>query len=65
MTTMATRHEDEARALLGVPDQFAVAAVVALGWPLHQPTRLRRRPVAAFATVDRFAGPPLGPVSRG
>jgi len=59
MTTMATRHEDDLRALLAVPDHLAVAAVVALGWPVHQPTRLRRGPVADFATVDRFDGPPL------
>jgi nitroreductase len=59
MTTMATRHEDDVRALLAVPDHLAVAGVVALGWPVHQPTRLRRRPVSDFATVDRFDGPPL------
>ncbi len=65
ITTMATRHEDEVRALLAVPDHFAVAAVLALGWPDHQPTRLRRGPVSDFATVDRFTGPPLAPpVSR-
>jgi nitroreductase len=59
MTTMATRHEDEVRSLLAVPDHLAVAGVVALGRPVHQPTRLRRRPVSDFATVDRFDGPPL------
>jgi nitroreductase len=59
MTTMATRHEDDVRTLLAVPDHMAVAGVVALGWPVHRPTRLRRRPVSDFATVDRFDGPPL------
>jgi nitroreductase len=59
MTTMATRREPEVRELLGVPDHFAVAALIALGRPLHQPTRLKRLPVAEFATVDRFDGPPL------
>ena len=57
MTTMATRYEDEVRALLGVPDHVAVAAVLALGWPVHQTTKLRRGPVSEFATVDRFDGP--------
>jgi nitroreductase len=61
MTTMAVRHEDEVRAALGVPDDFAVAAVVALGQPSRQPTRLRRDPVERFATFDRFDGPPLAP----
>jgi nitroreductase len=59
MTTMATRHEDEVRALLSVPDHFAVAATLALGHPVHQPTRLRRLPVADFATRDRFDGAAL------
>lgn len=61
MTTVAVRKEDEVRALLGVPDHFALAAVVALGHPVHQPTRLRRLPVEDFATVDRFDGEPLHP----
>ena len=60
MTTMATRQEDQVRALLSVPDHFAVAAVVALGHPVHQPTRLRRKAVEDFATVDHFDGRPLG-----
>jgi nitroreductase len=61
MTTMATLHEAEVRALLDVPDHFAVATVMALGWPVHQPTKLRRLPVGDFATVDRFDGPALRP----
>ncbi len=61
MTTMATRHEAEVRALLAVPDHIAVAAVLALGWPVHRPTKLRRAPVPDFATVDRFDGPPVVP----
>jgi len=60
MTTMATRLEPEIRDLLNVPDDFALAAIVALGHPVRQPTRLRRDPVEAFTTVDGFDGPPLG-----
>ena len=59
MTTMATRREGDVRALLGVPGHMAVAAVIALGHPVHRPTRLRRRGVAEFATLDRYDGPPL------
>jgi len=59
MTTMATRREPEVRELLGVPHHFAVAALIALGRPSHQPTRLKRLPVTEFATVDRFDGPAL------
>jgi nitroreductase len=60
MTTMVVRREDAVKAALEVPDHLAVAAVLALGYPLHQPTRLRRDPVESFATVDRFDGPRFG-----
>jgi nitroreductase len=56
ITTMPVYREPDVKALLGVPDEFAVAAVIALGHPVHQPTKLRRKPVAEFATVDRFDG---------
>jgi nitroreductase len=59
MTTMVVRDEASVRALLGVPDTVAVVGVLALGEPVHQPTRLRRSPVESFATVDRFDGSPL------
>ncbi len=59
MTTMVVRDADAVRKLLGVPDRSAVAAVLALGRPVHQPTRLRRDPVEDFATVDRYDGSPL------
>jgi nitroreductase len=61
MTTMATRRETEVRALLGVADDYAVAAVLALGRAVHQPTKLRRAAVEDFATVDRVDGPALRP----
>jgi nitroreductase len=60
MTTMVVRDESTVKDLLGVPDTFVVAGVLALGRPVHQPTRLRRAPVEEFATVDRFDGRPLG-----
>lgn len=60
VTTMPIKQEPAMKALLGVPEEFAVAAVVAMGRPVHQPTRLRREPVASFATLDRFDGEPLG-----
>jgi nitroreductase len=59
LTTFAVRREPEALAVLDAPDGWALAAVIALGEPMHQPTRLRRNPVADFATVDGFAGAPL------
>ena len=59
ITTMPVYREPEVKALLGVPDEFAVAALIALGKPRHQPTKLTRKPVDDFATVDTFGGPPL------
>lgn len=59
MTTMVVRDEDTVKDLLGVPDTHSVAGVLALGHPVHQPTRLRRGPVDEFTTVDRFDGPAL------
>ncbi len=60
MTTMLIRREDEVLRLLGAPDSWALAAVLALGHPVRQPRRLARRPVRSFATVDRVDGTPFG-----
>ena len=42
---------------IGPPE---LAAVLFLGYPVHQPTKLRRSPVPSFATVDTFDGAPFG-----
>ncbi|MHB1712053.1 MAG: nitroreductase family protein [Acidimicrobiales bacterium] len=60
MTTMVVRDEPAVRAILEVPEHVVVAGVIALGSPLHQPTRLRRKPVESFTTIDRFDGERLG-----
>jgi len=59
LTTMVVRREAEVKALVGAPDELAVAGLVVLGHPRHQIQRLRRRQVAEFATVDRLDGPPF------
>jgi len=59
LTTMPIRQETEVKALVGAPEHFVLAGVIALGRPVHQPHRLTRRPVEEFATVDRFDGPSL------
>ena len=61
ITTMPIRNEAGVRELVGAPDELVVAAVVALGHPVHQPTRLTRTPVAGFTTVDRVDGTPFAP----
>ena len=59
MTTMAVRAEAEVLDLVGAPAGTAVAALVALGEPREQISRLRRTPVAGFATIDQLGGAPL------
>jgi len=59
LTTMVVREEATMKALLHVPDELVVAGVLALGHPVRQPTRLKRRPVEAFTTVDSLDGEPF------
>ena len=59
MTTFLSRQESAATPLLGLPDGHALAATIFLGHVPHFPTKLRRRPVDTFATIDRFDGPAL------
>src|SRR5271168_3779989 len=60
ITTIAIREEPQVKELLGALDPLALAAVIALGYPVRQPSRLRRQPVSSFATVDSIGGPVLG-----
>ncbi|MDT5387079.1 MAG: hypothetical protein QOE04_720 [Mycobacterium sp.] len=56
-TTMAVAQEPAVRSLLNIPDEYAVASVVPLGKPVHQPTKLKRKPVQDFVTREQFDGP--------
>ena len=59
ITTMAIAAEPELLELVGAPANYAVAAVVPMGRPVKQLTRLRRQPVVEFVTLETFAGSPL------
>jgi nitroreductase len=59
LTTFLSRVEREAAPLLELPEHHALAATIFLGYPVHQPTKLRRKPVEEFASVDTFEGVPL------
>jgi nitroreductase len=59
LTTMAVAEEPAVKELLGVPDGYAIAAVLPLGKPVKQFTKLTRKPVAEFVTRERFDGPAL------
>jgi nitroreductase len=59
ITTSAVSEEPRVRELLGVPDSYALAAVLPLGKPRRQPTKLKRASIAELATRDRFDGEPF------
>jgi nitroreductase len=59
LTSVLARQEPAVRELLGIPDWFAVAGLMALGHPAKVITKLRRAAVGEFAVVDRFDGAPF------
>ena len=61
ITTLAVAEEPRIQALLGLPAHMAVAAVMPLGRPVKTLSKLRRRPVAEFAMLERWGGAPLAP----
>jgi len=60
LTTFPVVCEPDLKQLLGIPERFAVAAVVPMGRPVKQLTKLKRKPVREFAFRERFGGTPLG-----
>ena len=59
LTTFIVPREAEAQQLLGLPDYVAIAALLPIGRPVRQLTRLKRKPVEEFATLERADGAPL------
>jgi nitroreductase len=59
ITTLAVAQEPKIQELLGIPRHVAVAAIMPLGRPVRQLTRLTRKSVPEFATLERWNGPPL------
>lgn len=51
MTTFLVRQEPEAKRLLGLGPREAIAAMICLGEPTHQNTKLTRKPVESFFRV--------------
>lgn len=60
ITTMVVMNEEKIRGLVDLPDEVAVAGLIALGVPVHQPHRLKRRNVSEFTTIDTYDGTPFG-----
>jgi nitroreductase len=60
LTTLIIPAEASVKQLLGIPEEQAIAALIAVGYPAGPlPTKLRRKPVEEFATRDRFDGEPF------
>ena len=59
LTTFVGAKGRELQALLGVPEQMAFAAMLPLGRPVKQLTKLKRKPVQEFAMLERWDGTPL------
>ena len=60
LTTFLSANEPEVKRLFAIPDEYAVCALLPIGKPVKQLTKLRRKPVSEFATVDSFEGTRFG-----
>jgi nitroreductase len=56
ITTWGIAREPDIQALLGMPEHWAVAAIMPLGKPVKQLTRLKRKPVEDILVLDNWAG---------
>lgn len=60
LTTFTSVHEPAVQALFNIPQHYAVCALLPIGEPIKQLTKLRRNPVDSFATIDSFDGSTFG-----
>ena len=59
ITTFVGGSESGLRDLLRVPSNYAFSAMIPMGKPIKQLTRLSRNPVSSFAVLDTFDGASL------
>lgn len=59
LTTYLADKEPQVQEVLGLPSHYAVAALLPIGVPVKQLTKLRRNPVEDFVTIDSFTGTPF------
>ncbi len=59
ITTFASRVEPTTGPLLELPQNWALAATIFLGYPIKQTTKLKRHAVDKFTTIDAFNGTPF------
>lgn len=56
ITTIPVTQEPKLKQYFNIPDHYAVSALLTLGKPVKQLTKLSRKPVADFATFEKFDG---------
>jgi nitroreductase len=59
ITTLAVAEEPKLQELLGIPRHVAVCALMPLGRPRKRLTKLTRKAVPEFTTLERWSGLPL------
>ena len=59
LTTFAAGAENDVKAHFGVPGEMALAAMIPMGQPLKQLTKLTRKPVADFVRKEHWNGEAL------
>lgn len=64
ITLWHTSCEAELRSLVGIPDDWLMAALVTAGWPAGHHRTVRRKPLSDVAAVDSWDQPWPAPDSR-
>ena len=59
LTTFLSASEPKVKQLFNIPDHYAVSALLPIGKPVKQLTKLKRSPVGDFVTIDDFKGDSL------
>ena len=57
LTTFLAAAEPQVKEIFHVPDHYAVSALLPIGKPIKQLTKLSRNAVHTFTTMDSFQGP--------
>jgi nitroreductase len=56
ITTFIAPEEDEAKKILDIPSNYAICALIPIGKPVKQLTKLSRKPVEEIASRETFTG---------